>query len=196
MDLELPPGGASDDAQPEPRAKALRGHRPRLNKRQMRFVARYIETHNGAGSARYAGYTRKTSRSQAWNLLKLPAIQRAIQESSARVQDKIVRQPKVIKDAEVSAARVLSEVARMANYDHHAISPEIRYRYKLPANELLARHLGLVQAAAIAAGPIFAINIHTTPHVGQAAPAVIEMMAEQLEAADDGYAAGMAESDK
>jgi hypothetical protein len=168
-----------------PKAPLVVRHRPRLNKRQTKFVARYLETHNGAASARWAGYSRKTARTRAWTMLQFPAVQAALQEASARVQEKIVRQPKVMKDAEVSAARVLSEVAKMANYDHRAISPEQRYRYKLPANELLARHLGMVQAAAIATGPLFSINIHTTPRgAAEAARPVLEVMAEQLEEPD------------
>ena len=196
MDPERPLDEESAREDGAPSKAASVQHRPRLNKRQTKFVARYLETHNGAVSARFAGYSPRTARARAWTMLKYPAIQAALKESSERIQKKIVRQPKVLKDAEVSVARVLNEVAKMANYDHHAISPEQRYRYKLPANELLARHLGMVQAAAIATGPLFSINIHTAPRgTGEAARPVLEVMAEQLEQAD-GYDAETVESDK
>ena len=99
---------------------------------------------------------------------------------------------KLIDNAEVSVGRVLKEASRVAYLDpkeffgadgrmlsipemsedaRRAISgvkltefgPEYKVAPKLPALDLLARHLGMVNPPAVPGGPIFAINIHTAP---------------------------------
>lgn len=101
---------------------------------------------------------------------------------------------KLIGNAEVSVGRVLKEASRVAYFDpkdcygadgqmlsinemsedaRRAIQgvkltefgPEYKVAPKLPALDLLARHLGMVNPPAVPGGPIFAINIHTAPDV-------------------------------
>ena len=108
------------------------------------------------------------------------------------VQENVNRS--VIRNAEVTVQRVLKEASRVAYLDpkefvdsngrmlglhemsedaRRAISgvkytefgPEYKVAPKLPALDLLARHLGMVNPPAVPGGPIFAINIHTAPNV-------------------------------
>jgi len=111
--------------------------------------------------------------------MHLPAVAKAIAEANERIRQQV---PRMIKGAEVSVSRVLTEVAKMANYDSPDVTPDTRYRSKLPANQFLGEFLQMIQPAQVSAGPLFQINIHTTPRgAAEAARPVLEVMAEQLE---------------
>jgi hypothetical protein len=145
-----------------------------LTARQARFVAEYLKLRDGKAAAIQAGYGVNGAAAQAWRLLRMSVVREALRRADASIvenvnrvnhlQEKVNRE--VIDNAEVSVGRVLKEVAKMANFDHAEIAPEQRYRYKLPANELLARHLGMIQTAPVPSGPLFQINIHTAPETG------------------------------
>jgi hypothetical protein len=94
----------------------------------------------------------------------------------------------MIQEAEVTASRVLTEVAKMANYDSPEVTPDTRYRSKLPANQFLGEFLKMIQPAQVSTGPLFQINIHTTPRgAGEIARSpAFEVMAERLSDANTG----------
>lgn len=137
-----------------------------LTPRQQAFTQEYLRDLNGAQAAIRAGYSAKTARAIAEKLMRLPAIQEAVQAARAARQERL----------EIDADRVLTEIAGMALYDAgeigaHAIAgPKdiaslpvhlrrsivgwswdrqgrftLKLADKIRAAELLARHLGLLQ---------------------------------------------------
>lgn len=75
------------------------GHK-RLSAKQRRFIAEYLTDGNGTQAAIRANYAKRSAGSQAFDLLKKPEIQAAIQERLAKY--------------EVTAERVIAELARLA----------------------------------------------------------------------------------
>jgi hypothetical protein len=126
-------------------------------------------------------------------MLKLPAVAQAVAKAHARIRNVV---PRMIQEAEVTASRVLTEVAKMANYDSPDVTPDARFRSKLPANQFLGEYLKMIQPAQISTGPLFQINIHTTPQgVRESARPVIDVTPRQLGEVY-GYDAETVESDK
>lgn len=78
-----------------------------LNLQQQKFVAAYIETGNATEAALKAGYSKKTAYSQGHRLLKKREIQQAIQQPLQKAATKL----------EITADRVLTEIARLAFFD-------------------------------------------------------------------------------
>lgn len=75
-----------------------------LTPKQQRFVEEYLVDLNGTQAAIRAGYSEKTAGQQAWDHLKKPEIQRAVQ---AALNERA-------KATEITVERVLHELAAMA----------------------------------------------------------------------------------
>lgn len=173
-----------------------------LTVRQARFVAAYLKHQDGKTAAIEAGYGTKGARAQASRNLHLPEVREALRRANASIVKNLNNVPDVqenvnrhvIENGQITAARVLKEVSRIAYLDpkemfdaqgkllsindisedarraiqgvkYTEFGPEYRVAPKLPALDLLARHLGMVNPPAVPGGPIFAINIHTAPDV-------------------------------
>jgi len=78
-----------------------------LNARQQRFVAEFIACQNGSEAARRAGYSARTANRASASLLTNVVISRAIAQGTAAA----------LKKADLSAARVLEELRRLAFVD-------------------------------------------------------------------------------
>lgn len=78
-----------------------------LTKRQERFKAEYILSLNATNAAIKAGYSEKTAYSQGQRLLKNVEIAAAIAKETGKVCTKL----------EISAERVLAEIAKLAFFD-------------------------------------------------------------------------------
>lgn len=82
-----------------------------LTPKQALFVKEYLIDLNGTQAAIRCGYSPKTARVQGAKLLTLPAIRAAVSDGKARQLDK----------AELTAARVLEELRRLAFADPRAL---------------------------------------------------------------------------
>lgn len=78
-----------------------------MNPKQQRFVAEYLIDLNATQAAIRSGYSKKTAASQAFDLLRKPEIAAAIEAGKA----------KQLAHADLSAARVLEEMRRLAFLD-------------------------------------------------------------------------------
>lgn len=78
-----------------------------MNEKHKRFVAEYLIDLNATKAAERAGYSPKTAYSQGHDLLKKPEIASAIQAGMDKRANKL----------EISAERVLQEIAKMAFVD-------------------------------------------------------------------------------
>ena len=78
-----------------------------LNEKQARFAGEYLKDLNATQAAIRAGYSEKTAGSQAFELLKKPEIQAAIE---AGMQERSER-------TAITQDRVLQELARLAFFD-------------------------------------------------------------------------------
>jgi len=78
-----------------------------LNAKQMAFVAEYLRDFNGTQSAIRAGYSPRTARSQAADLLTKPNIAKAIAEA----------QRKALEKAQATVERTIAEYSRVAYLD-------------------------------------------------------------------------------
>lgn len=90
-----------------PPAKKVKNKDVALEPRQERFVFEYLKDFNGTQAAIRAGYSRKTANEQAARLLAKDSIKKAVHEGRKRLK----------KRTEISAARVLEELARLAFVD-------------------------------------------------------------------------------
>lgn len=81
-----------------------------LNPKQRRFVAEYLVDLNATEAAKRCGYSPRTARSQGSALLTIPDISDAIADA----------QKKQLSKADLSAARVLEELRRLAFADTRA----------------------------------------------------------------------------
>jgi len=75
-----------------------------LTPKQARFVAEYLIDLDSAAAARRAGYSKKTAQQLGYQLLQHPSVRRAVMAGKAKQLDR----------AELTAARVLQELARVA----------------------------------------------------------------------------------
>ena len=78
-----------------------------LSKREARFVKFYVETSNGADSARRAGYGHAGAHVQAHRLLRRDTVVDAIQTMRGKIG----------RHLEMNAQRTLQEVGRIADFD-------------------------------------------------------------------------------
>jgi phage terminase small subunit len=114
-----------------------------VNAKHARFVAEYRKDLNATQAAIRAGYSQKTARQQASDLLAKPDIQAAVAEKTAAALEK----------AELTADRVLEELRRLAFADIRGLFDE---RGNLrPLHELSAE-----QAAAVASFEVVKQNIY------------------------------------
>lgn len=100
-----------------------------LNPKQQAFAREYLVDRNATQAAIRAGYSRKSAHSQGHDLLKHPEIQEAIQDGTQ----------KVFERAELSAAGVLADIARIAQKAESV--GELNAALK--GHELLGKHLKL-----------------------------------------------------
>jgi phage terminase small subunit len=86
-----------------------------LNPRRQRFVEEYARDGNGAAAALRAGYSPKSAKVQASQLLTDPNVRAAVKQARARVQS----------HAEMTAVEVLKELALLACSDvrHYRMDP-------------------------------------------------------------------------
>lgn len=78
-----------------------------LNKKQELFVKEYLVDFNATQAAKRAGYSEKTSYQQGFALLKNPEIQALINKEQQKRVDRL----------EITADRVLNEIAKIAFFD-------------------------------------------------------------------------------
>jgi len=104
-----------------------------LTERQRRFVVAFTgeAMGNQTQAAIIAGYSPKTARFQASDLLTRPHIQEAV----------LARQTRLETKADIKDSRILEELAEVAY-----TKVEIKGNEKLKALELLAKHKGLLQS--------------------------------------------------
>lgn len=144
----------------------------KLTPRQERFVQEYLTDLNATAAARRAGYSARSADEFAYQLLRKPQIREAIERAKAERAQRV----------EVTADRVVAELAAMAFYDPAAIrgvrGPEdiaglpepvrraivgwswdrqgnfvLKLSPKTPSLELLARHLGMFRDKVELSGP-------------------------------------------
>lgn len=98
-----------------------------LNKKQTAFVVEYVKDHNATQAAIRAGYSQKTARGQASDLLTKPDIQ-------ARVQE--------LEDAAAARSGVtVDKIVQRLN--DIASNPEAKDADRIRADELLGKYLGM-----------------------------------------------------
>lgn len=78
-----------------------------MNDKQKRFVEEYLIDLNATQAAIRAGYSEKTAGSQAFDLLKKPEIQNAIQDAQKKLSER----------TQITQERVLQEYAKIAFFD-------------------------------------------------------------------------------
>lgn len=109
--------GAKGGAQPAFAVQPLRAHvrdAGGLLPRERAFVAEYLKDLNGRQAAIRAGFAPKSASVRACNMLKRPEIQEAIRAANE----------KRVRKAEVTAERVIQELARIAFGDVRALFTE------------------------------------------------------------------------
>lgn len=136
-----------------------------LNEKQGRFCREYIVDLNASQAAERAGYSAKTAYAQAHKLLKKAEVQAEIQQlMRAREQRTQVTADRVVQELAAIAFADVRQVARW-NYSRVGLvpsdevpddaaaaigeismtqnGPRIKMLNKLPALELLGKHLGM-----------------------------------------------------
>lgn len=107
-------------------------------KKQQRFIDEYIIDFNGAQAAIRAGYSERTARNIASDLLANPHIKEAVEE----------RQKALQKETQITQERILNELAQIgfANSTDSSMKDGVKYRAssKLKALELMARMTGVL----------------------------------------------------
>jgi phage terminase small subunit len=101
----------------------------KLNDKQARFVAEYLVDLNATQAAIRAGYSAKTARQQASELLAKPDIAQAV----ARAQEKRAQR------TGITAEKVLEDIERIADAAEH----QGEFQAALKGRELLGKHLKL-----------------------------------------------------
>lgn len=103
----------------------------KLTPRQDRFCREYVIDQNGAQAALRAGYSKKAANVRACEMLNFPHIQERIAVLQKKVNDKL----------EVSAARIVQELATIAFVDQTDLGKVVKCSDKINALELLGKHL-------------------------------------------------------
>ena len=98
------------------------------------FAKHYLVSHNASDAARKAGYSKRTAASQGQRLLKDVDVSKAVASHAEKVGEELL----------VDAKRVLKNVLEIANYRPR--DDEASHKDVLRANEMLMRHLGLLNA--------------------------------------------------
>lgn len=88
------------------KAKA-KAAQPLLNIQQQKFITAYLQCGNATEAALEAGYSRKTAYSQGHRLLKKAEIRTALEQATHKAAEKL----------DLTAERVLREIARLAFFD-------------------------------------------------------------------------------
>jgi phage terminase small subunit len=103
--------------------------RNQASERQARFIEQYLIDGNGKKAATRAGYSKKTAESQASRLLRNAKVKAEIQH----------RRDKMAAKAEVSAERVIDEIACVAFFDPADIVRVVDVRCAADIGKLPAR---------------------------------------------------------
>jgi phage terminase small subunit len=107
--------------------------------REERFIAEYLVDGNGTRAAVAAGYSEGNAKSQAYELLKRPHVLAEIKR----------RQRAIAKKLELSAEKVLTDIARVATKAERAK----KYGDALKGHEMLGKHLRLFADKVEHSGP-------------------------------------------
>jgi phage terminase small subunit len=109
-----------------------------------RFVREYMIDGNATRAAIAAGYSARSARVTAQNILKKPTILAAIEAGKKRITDKI----------ELTAEKVLTDIARVASLAESSGE----YSAALKGHELLGKHLKLFtekhEVGGLGGGPV------------------------------------------
>jgi phage terminase small subunit len=115
-----------------------------LTEKQERFVAEYLIDQNGAQAAIRAGYSERSARKIASELLTKPEVRKAVNAGKKHLAAKL----------ELSAEKVLADIDRIATKAEKAR----RYGDALKGRELLGKHMKLFtekhEHGGIGGGPI------------------------------------------
>lgn len=98
-----------------------------LTAKQERFVAEYLIDCCGAKAAVRAGYSERTAKSVAHELLRKPAVKAAVNAAKKRLAEKL----------ELTVEKVIGDIARVADKAEKAEE----YGAALKGHELLGKHL-------------------------------------------------------
>ena len=112
-----------------------------LSHKQARFVEEYLVDLNASAAALRAGYKPSAAGWMGSKNLRTPLISKAIDAKRARVTARL----------EVSAARTLEELAKIAYYELRPV--KILVGDKLVALDKIARHLGMFKDRQEVSGP-------------------------------------------
>lgn len=107
---------------------------PVLTPMQKRFCEEYIIDCNGSAAAVRAGYSPKTSKEQACDLLTRPHIQAEVERLKAEQSER----------TKVTADRVVNRLAQIAFADPTQIK-KLKYSEQVSALKILAEHLGILK---------------------------------------------------
>lgn len=110
-----------------------------LSERQIRFIAEYMRTGNGAQSAVAAGYSDKTPAAQARRLLKNPLIAKRMRELTNSFVSSKVADTREILEFLTSAMRGEVLEPMQVNYTLQMVKPPVKTRVSA-AKEILKRY--------------------------------------------------------
>ena len=110
-----------------------------LSERQIRFIAEYMRTGNGAASAVAAGYSDKTPAAQARRLLKNPLIAKRMRElTNSFVSSKVADVREILEFLTASMRGEVLEPMQV-NYELKMVKPPVKTRVSA-AKEILKRY--------------------------------------------------------
>lgn len=140
----------------------------KLTEKQKRFVQEYLVDLNATAAARRAGYSEKTADRIGPELLGKTCVSAAIQEAIGKRQSRVeITQDRVLKELAaiafakgtdyasiISGVVMMNDTGELTEEQKAAIvgikqtkeGVEVKLADKMKALELLARHLGLLQA--------------------------------------------------
>ena len=110
-----------------------------LSERQVRFIAEYMRTGNGAGSAVSAGYSTKNPAAQARKLIKNPLIAKRMRElTNSFVSSKVADVREILEFLTKSMRGEVLEPLQI-NYKLQMVKPPLKTRVSA-AKEILKRY--------------------------------------------------------
>ena len=133
-----------------------------LNNKQRRFAEEFCIDYNMTAAAKRAGYSKKTSYSMGSELLKKPEVAAYISRQQAKLSAK----------TEISATRVLQEIAKLAFADIPL--KDIRPGEKLSALRDLGTHLNLFKQSVEVDSRMSVLNLNVTASDLESARALVE----------------------
>ena len=110
-----------------------------LSDRQLKFIAEYMRTGNGAASAVAAGYSDKTPAAQARRLLKHPAIAKRMRELTNSFAGKKIADAREVLEFLTSTMRGEVKEPMQVGYKIEFVKPPVKTRVNA-AKEILKRY--------------------------------------------------------